>query len=40
LDGAGSVYVSDCAIRDDVEAYATDSARAARLWEISESLCG
>jgi len=40
LDGAGSVYLSDCAIRDDVEAFATDPDRAARLWEISETLCG
>ncbi len=40
LNGVGSVYLSDCVIRDDVEAYATDPDRAARLWEISETLCG
>ncbi len=40
LDGVGSVYLADCAIRTDVEAYAMDENRAARLWEISETLCG
>ena len=40
LDGAGAVYLADCAIRDDVETYAMDPERAARLWEISEKLCG
>ena len=40
LDGAGSVYLADGAIRDDVEAYALDPERAVRLWEISETLCG
>ena len=37
---AGAVYLADCAIRDDVETYAMDPERAARLWEISEKLCG
>ncbi len=40
LDGAGSVYLADCAIRSDVAAYAMDGGRAARLWEISETLSG
>ena len=40
LDGAGSVYLADCAIRTDVAAYAMDEHHAARLWEISETLCG
>lgn len=39
LDGAGSVYLADCAVRTDAEAYALDPDRAARLWEISERLC-
>jgi NAD(P)-dependent dehydrogenase (short-subunit alcohol dehydrogenase family) len=39
LNGAGSVYLADCAVRTDVEPYATDPDRAARLWEISERLC-
>jgi NAD(P)-dependent dehydrogenase (short-subunit alcohol dehydrogenase family) len=39
LDGAGSVYLADCAVRTDGEPYAVDPERAARLWEISEALC-
>lgn len=40
LDGVGSVYLADCAIRDDAESYALDEAHAAALWEASERLCG
>jgi len=40
LAGIGSVYLADCAIRDDVAAYAVDDSNARRLWELSESLCG
>jgi len=39
LSGTGSVYLADCAIRDDVASYAVDPDRAAHLWQISESLC-
>jgi NAD(P)-dependent dehydrogenase (short-subunit alcohol dehydrogenase family) len=39
LDGPGGLYLSDCAVRTDVEPYATDPDRAEKLWEISESLC-
>jgi len=39
LSGTGSVYLADCAIRDDVASYAVDPDRAAHLWRISESLC-
>lgn len=39
LDGAGPVYLADCAIRSDVAGYAMDESRAARLWELSEELC-
>ncbi|MCW1820514.1 short-chain dehydrogenase [Mycolicibacterium conceptionense] len=39
LDGRGGVYLADCAERSDAEPYATDPARAERLWEVSESLC-
>ena len=39
LDGAGSVYLADCAVRTEVKSYVMDAERAARLWDISESLC-
>ena len=40
LAGIGSAYLADCAIRDDVSAYAVDVDNAAQLWAMSESLCG
>ena len=40
LADAGSVYLADCRIRDDVAPYATDEARAAELSSLSEKLCG
>lgn len=40
LADVGSVYLSDCRIRTDVAPYGVDEQRAARLWAISESLCG
>jgi NAD(P)-dependent dehydrogenase (short-subunit alcohol dehydrogenase family) len=40
LAGVGSVYLTDCGIREDVAAYAMDPAHAADLWELSERLCG
>ena len=40
LAEVGSVYLSDCRIRDDVAPYALDEAHALRLWELSETLCG
>jgi NAD(P)-dependent dehydrogenase (short-subunit alcohol dehydrogenase family) len=39
LAGVGSVYLADCAIRDDVAPYALDLDHAYALWELSESLC-
>ena len=39
LAGVGSVYLADCAIREDVAPYALDAARALQLWELSEGLC-
>jgi NAD(P)-dependent dehydrogenase (short-subunit alcohol dehydrogenase family) len=39
LSGVGSVYLADCRIHGNVAPYATDEARALRLWELSESLC-
>ena len=39
LDGVGSVYLADCAIRDDAEPYALNEAHAAALWQASERLC-
>jgi len=39
LDGRGGLYLADCAVRTDAEAYATDPERSEKLWEISESLC-
>src|SRR6476660_7001198 len=38
LNGVGSVYLADCAIRDDASPYALDDAHAAALWEVSERL--
>jgi len=40
LNGVGSVYLADCAIRDDASPYALDEAHAVALWEASERLCG
>jgi NAD(P)-dependent dehydrogenase (short-subunit alcohol dehydrogenase family) len=39
LADVGSVYLADCAIRDDVAPYALDPARARALWNLSERLC-
>jgi NAD(P)-dependent dehydrogenase (short-subunit alcohol dehydrogenase family) len=39
LADVGSVYLSDCEIRDDVAPYAIDRDHALALWEISERLC-
>lgn len=39
LADVGAVYLSDCAIREDVARYAVDPDRAAQLWECSETLC-
>ncbi len=39
LADAGSVYLADCEIRDDVAPYALDSDHAMALWELSEELC-
>ncbi|VEG57307.1 short-chain alcohol dehydrogenase [Mycolicibacterium aurum] len=38
LDGAGGVYLSDCAIRQAAP-YAVDESRALTLWDLSERLC-
>jgi NAD(P)-dependent dehydrogenase (short-subunit alcohol dehydrogenase family) len=40
LADVGAVYLADCRIRDDVEAYAVDDAHARALWKLSEQLCG
>jgi NAD(P)-dependent dehydrogenase (short-subunit alcohol dehydrogenase family) len=40
LDGVGSAYLADCGVRTDDAAYAVDEQRAARLWSLSEALCG
>jgi NAD(P)-dependent dehydrogenase (short-subunit alcohol dehydrogenase family) len=40
LENTGSVYLEDCRISSDVAPYAIDQGRAARLWELSETLCG
>jgi NAD(P)-dependent dehydrogenase (short-subunit alcohol dehydrogenase family) len=40
LADTGSVYLVDCAIRDEVAPYAVDPDRAVALWELSERLCG
>ena len=39
LSGTGGVYLADCAVRSDAAAYATDEARAAELWQLSEAMC-
>jgi NAD(P)-dependent dehydrogenase (short-subunit alcohol dehydrogenase family) len=39
LTDDGAVYLANCAIRLDVAPYAIAEDRAARLWELSESLC-
>jgi NAD(P)-dependent dehydrogenase (short-subunit alcohol dehydrogenase family) len=39
LADVGSVYLSDCEIRDDVAPYAIDQDHALALWELSERLC-
>jgi hypothetical protein len=38
LAGLGSLYLEDCAVSTNVAPYARDEERAARLWELSESL--
>jgi NAD(P)-dependent dehydrogenase (short-subunit alcohol dehydrogenase family) len=38
LADVGSVYLADCAIREDVAPYAVDAAHALALWEVSEKL--
>jgi NAD(P)-dependent dehydrogenase (short-subunit alcohol dehydrogenase family) len=40
LADVGSVYLVDCAIRDDVAPYAVDDAHALALWQVSERLVG
>jgi NAD(P)-dependent dehydrogenase (short-subunit alcohol dehydrogenase family) len=40
LADVGAVYLADCRIRDDVEAYAVDDAHARALWKLSKQLCG
>jgi NAD(P)-dependent dehydrogenase (short-subunit alcohol dehydrogenase family) len=40
LADVGSVYLADCAIRDDVAPYAVDDAHALALWQVSERLVG
>ena len=40
LEGRGSAYLEECEVSDDVQPYAVDPDRAARLWELSERLCG
>ena len=40
LADTGGVYLADCAIRSDVAPYAIDPEHAARLWSVSEELCG
>lgn len=39
LEGQGGLYLEDCRI-SDAAPYARDARRAARLWELSERLCG
>ena len=36
LADVGSVYLADCAVRDDVVPYAVDEKHALELWELSE----
>lgn len=40
LADTGGVYLADCAVRSDVAPYAIDPEHAARLWSVSEELCG
>ena len=40
LADQGGVYLADCEIRTEVAQYAVAEDRAARLWEVSEGLCG
>ena len=40
LADTGGAYLADCAIRTDVAPYAVDPEHAARLWSLSEELCG
>jgi NAD(P)-dependent dehydrogenase (short-subunit alcohol dehydrogenase family) len=40
LADVGSVYLADCAIRDDVAPYAVDDVHALALWQVSERLVG
>lgn len=40
LTGRGGLYLADCAVSDRVEPYATDPARAAELWHLSQRLTG
>ncbi|MGV0717530.1 SDR family NAD(P)-dependent oxidoreductase [Mycolicibacterium sp. XJ662] len=39
LADVGGVYLAGCRIRDDVSPHALDEARAAALWEVSQTLC-
>ena len=39
LADIGSVYLADCAVRDDVVPYAVDEKHALELWELSADLC-
>lgn len=36
----GGLYLEDCGVSDAVAPYARDSQRTARLWTLSEKLCG
>ncbi|MCW2752773.1 MAG: short-chain dehydrogenase/reductase [Marmoricola sp.] len=40
LEGRGSLYLEECQVSDDVQPYAVDPDRAARLWELCDRLCG
>lgn len=40
LAGLGALYLADCRVRENVAPYAIDEQRSARLWALSESLCG
>ncbi len=39
-DVGSALHLAACAIRHDVAPYALDEARAAALWDLSETLCG
>ena len=39
LEGTSAVYLEDCQISSDVQAYAVDAGHAERLWELSERMC-